>query len=218
MSLNNDVPRPFGSLLSGRPVTRKNTRWQVEGEVFASSPWLLPSLPLSLNDQHRRFCPTSTPSLLLPPSPTRMSAPSSTLLSQLLGEERTLLALEGRLAQLTDQTRWKGQQVPIAPRAFGELHDLSDPATVARSCYREADSCRSFPLTSPAAEGELIHTNDLRVHLGDGWWVEMTAKQAARFVGRKREGEPFTPSGFIPVKLMVEENEGREVEEGNPRS
>jgi len=53
-----------------------------------------------------------------------MPAPSTTLLSQLLGEERTLLALEARLAQLTDQTRWKGQQVPIAPRAFGELLSL----------------------------------------------------------------------------------------------
>jgi len=59
-------------------------------------------------------------------------------------------------------------------------------------------------LTSLPAEGELIHTNDLRVHLGGDWWAEMTAKQAASFVRRKREGSFHICAVSGVIKLMAE--------------
>lgn len=72
------------------------------------------------NRQHRALeLPLSLPS----PSASIMASPSiepAAGLGALVAEERTLLALHGRLLTLTDQTRWDGQHVPIAPRAFGQ--------------------------------------------------------------------------------------------------
>lgn len=36
--------------------------------------------------------------------------------------------------------------------------------------------------------GEIVHTNDVKVHLGAGFWADLTARQAAAFVDRKRGG------------------------------
>lgn len=38
-------------------------------------------------------------------------------------------------------------------------------------------------------KGSVIHTNDVKVCLGDGWWVEMTAAEAVEYLQRKKTGE-----------------------------
>lgn len=46
------------------------------------------------------------------------------------------------------------------------------------------------PLNSKATvRGQLIHTNEIKVHLVGEWWVEMTADEAAAYVRRRRHGE-----------------------------
>jgi prefoldin subunit 5 len=46
------------------------------------------------------------------------------------------------------------------------------------------------PLNPKATfRGQLIHTNEVKVHLGGEWWVEMTADEAAAYVRRRRRGE-----------------------------
>ena len=36
--------------------------------------------------------------------------------------------------------------------------------------------------------GQLVHTNDILVHLGDDWHVEYSAKQAAALLSRRIQG------------------------------
>jgi CTD nuclear envelope phosphatase 1 len=36
--------------------------------------------------------------------------------------------------------------------------------------------------------GSIVHTNDVKVCLGAGWWVEMTAREAVEYVQRKKMG------------------------------
>ncbi len=43
------------------------------------------------------------------------------------------------------------------------------------------------PINSKASfRGDVVHTNDLKVHLGEEWWVEMTAEEAAAYIRRRR--------------------------------
>lgn len=37
--------------------------------------------------------------------------------------------------------------------------------------------------------GEVVHANDVKVCLGGGWWVEMTASEAVAHLQRKKAGE-----------------------------
>ena len=46
-----------------------------------------------------------------------------------------------------------------------------------------------IPLNSKASiQGEVIHTNEFKVHVGDGWYIEMTAQEAAAYVHRRKQG------------------------------
>lgn len=45
------------------------------------------------------------------------------------------------------------------------------------------------PINSKARiSGQIVHTNEVKVCLGAGWWVEMTAKEAVEYLGRKKIG------------------------------
>lgn len=45
------------------------------------------------------------------------------------------------------------------------------------------------PLNSKASfEGDMVHTNEIKVNVSDGWWVEMTAHEAADYVRQRRDG------------------------------
>ena len=47
-----------------------------------------------------------------------------------------------------------------------------------------------IPINNKArVAGAVIHTNDVKVCLGAGWWVEMTAREAVDYVGRKKLGQ-----------------------------
>ena len=47
-----------------------------------------------------------------------------------------------------------------------------------------------IPLTSKASfHGSIVHTNDLKVDVGAGWWVEMTTLEAGEYVQRRKMGE-----------------------------
>jgi prefoldin subunit 5 len=47
-----------------------------------------------------------------------------------------------------------------------------------------------IPLNGKArVRGEVEHTNDVKVCLGAGWWVEMTAREAVDYLNRKKLGE-----------------------------
>lgn len=37
--------------------------------------------------------------------------------------------------------------------------------------------------------GELVHTNELSVMLGDNWFVEKTAKEASQVIGRRQQSK-----------------------------
>jgi CTD nuclear envelope phosphatase 1 len=46
-----------------------------------------------------------------------------------------------------------------------------------------------IPLTSRArVPGQIIHPNEVKVNLGDGWWVDMTASEAAAYLKRRKMG------------------------------
>lgn len=50
----------------------------------------------------------------------------------------------------------------------------------------------SWPVHVPfgpkaTATGKIVHTNDLKVNLGAGVWVEMTADEAVKYLQRQRE-------------------------------
>lgn len=45
------------------------------------------------------------------------------------------------------------------------------------------------PINSKArVSGSVVHTNDVKVCLGAGWWVEMTAREAVEYIQRKKMG------------------------------
>jgi CTD nuclear envelope phosphatase 1 len=45
------------------------------------------------------------------------------------------------------------------------------------------------PLNSKASMlGQVIHTNELKVDIGGGYWVEMTANEAQEYVQRRKTG------------------------------
>jgi hypothetical protein len=37
--------------------------------------------------------------------------------------------------------------------------------------------------------GHVVHTNELKVNIGGGYWVEMTAKEAEEYIQRCKTGE-----------------------------
>ena len=46
------------------------------------------------------------------------------------------------------------------------------------------------PINSKARiSGQIVHTNEVKVCLGAGWWVEMTAREAIEYLGRKKMGK-----------------------------
>ena len=50
------------------------------------------------------------------------------------------------------------------------------------------------PLNGKASiPGWITHTNTLKVCVGDGWWVEMTADEARDYIKRRRTGESTRP-------------------------
>ena len=40
--------------------------------------------------------------------------------------------------------------------------------------------------------GQLIHTNEILVLLGDNWFAEMSAKQACEVIDRRLKGKHFS--------------------------
>ena len=47
-----------------------------------------------------------------------------------------------------------------------------------------------IPLNSKASMlGQVVHTNELKVNIGGGYWAEMTAKEAEDYVQRRKTGE-----------------------------
>jgi CTD nuclear envelope phosphatase 1 len=46
-----------------------------------------------------------------------------------------------------------------------------------------------IPVSSRAhIRGNIIHPNEVKVDLGQGWWVDMTAAEAAAYLRRKKTG------------------------------
>jgi prefoldin subunit 5 len=46
------------------------------------------------------------------------------------------------------------------------------------------------PINSKASfDGHLVHTDQVRVDIGAGWWVEMSATEAAAYVRRRKACE-----------------------------
>ena len=46
-----------------------------------------------------------------------------------------------------------------------------------------------IPLNSKASMlGQVVHTNELKVDVGGGYWVEMTAQEAEQYVQRRKTG------------------------------
>ena len=39
--------------------------------------------------------------------------------------------------------------------------------------------------------GQMVHTNEVMVLLGDNWFAERSAKQAAEIAGRRIQGKDF---------------------------
>lgn len=53
-----------------------------------------------------------------------------------------------------------------------------------------------IPFNSKAtAAGWLVHTNDVKVDIGGGWWVGMTAEEAREYIGRRKVGESSLTGG-----------------------
>jgi hypothetical protein len=47
-----------------------------------------------------------------------------------------------------------------------------------------------IPLNSKASfDGDVVHPDQLHVHVGGEWWVEMSAAEAAAYVRRRKAGE-----------------------------
>lgn len=47
------------------------------------------------------------------------------------------------------------------------------------------------PLNSKASiVGQVVHTNEMKINVGGGYWIEMTAKEAEEYVKRRKTGEP----------------------------
>jgi len=47
-----------------------------------------------------------------------------------------------------------------------------------------------IPINSKASfEGDIVHTNQLKVNIGGEWWVEMSASEAADYVRRRKTCE-----------------------------
>lgn len=74
------------------------------------------------------------------------------------------------------------------------------------------------PINSKASfDGDVVHTNEVKVKVSGDWWVEMTAHQAADYVRQRKASE--STSGWLGPKLieaMLEEHarltEGQSVE------
>jgi prefoldin subunit 5 len=46
------------------------------------------------------------------------------------------------------------------------------------------------PINSKASfEGDIVHTNEVKVNVSGDWWVEMTAHEAADWVRRRKASE-----------------------------
>lgn len=51
-----------------------------------------------------------------------------------------------------------------------------------------------IPLNGKASvKGSIVHTNELKVDVGGGYWVEMTAKEAQEYVQRRKTGKSTGP-------------------------
>lgn len=47
----------------------------------------------------------------------------------------------------------------------------------------------NIPLNSKASfKGSVIHTNDIKVNVGGGWWIEMTTQEAEEYIKRRKTG------------------------------
>jgi len=54
-----------------------------------------------------------------------------------------------------------------------------------------------IPLNSKASIlGQVVHTNELKIDIGGGYWVEMTAKEAEEYVGRRKTGMSLAASAL----------------------
>lgn len=72
-----------------------------------------------------------------------------------------------------------------------------------------------IPINSKASfDGDIVHTNQLKVNVGGEWWVEMTAPEAANYVRRRRARE--FDHGVADNEDILEEH--ARVLEGKPRA
>lgn len=56
-----------------------------------------------------------------------------------------------------------------------------------------------IPLTSRARlPGQIVHPNEVKVDLGQGWWVDMTASEAGEYLKRRKTGT------FVISEMSIE--------------
>lgn len=82
--------------------------------------------------------------------------------------------------------------LPIKPQDNTFTSHLSALDSLSTRLTTLTDQTRwpaQIPLNSKASfKGSIVHTNEVKVNVGGGWWIEMTAKEAVGYVNRRKMG------------------------------
>ena len=79
---------------------------------------------------------------------------------------------------------------PSSPSLEAQLQALDLLAARVQTLTNATRWPARVPLNSKATfEGQIVHTNDVNVNIGGGYWVAMTAGEAADWVKRRKQGQ-----------------------------
>lgn len=79
---------------------------------------------------------------------------------------------------------------PTSPTLSAHLAALNTTISQLDSLPSQTRWPAYIPLTSRARiPGQIVHPNEVKVNLGEGWWVDMTASEAGGYLKRRKMGE-----------------------------